>query len=585
MDLIKSIEINKIKGINNLKLELNMIANKPSIFIAPNGFGKSSITAAFNSITNKKLNVTKENFYNGKNYTDCFIKIIEIKNKKEIEYIVSNNENTFSKFYNVLVINNKVTTKVKILNINGNKFYISEKIIKDIILYKNIPPKINFEYSASSEKRTYKNNQYSVPILDVHSDKFINNFCNSKKYFENISSSKRISVSFKSFEEIIHKNKIPKKDFNNKFSNEELVNIIMKNSNVLNICKIFKETFDKMTDLQKIMYIVELLKLYKRNKTSLSSILKRKKYEKFKKTVEDIVNPIDNKKRIVKIKEEKNSLVAKMEKANRISNGEIDILCFLLILLQIKYKNFKKDTFLIIDEIFDYLDDTNIIIAQKYISMFIDIFKDNKIKIYPIIMTHLDPNVFKNFCFKDMKIYYLSSFNLNINDEFKKIIVERNKIDSEKISKYYLHYHPDTCDLSDEFKKAGLSEVFNDSKKFKEKIFEELNKYVQDKKADYLMVLCGLRVKLEEYLYFKLNNEHRMEFLNTNMTINKIQFSENNNIDVPENFKLLSILYNDFMHLDKKADPQNKKILFLSSKLNNLFIKKIIKQVFKTINQ
>ena len=51
MDMIKSIEINKVKGIDNLKLELNLIPNKPSIFVAPNGFGKSSITIAFDSIS------------------------------------------------------------------------------------------------------------------------------------------------------------------------------------------------------------------------------------------------------------------------------------------------------------------------------------------------------------------------------------------------------------------------------------------------------------------------------------------------------------------------------------------------------
>jgi len=584
MDLIKSIEINKIRGIDNLKLELNMIANKPSIFIAPNGFGKSSITAAFSSITKSKLDITKENLYNGKDHIDSFIKIIEIKNKKEIEYNISNTKNNFSEFYDVLVINNKVTTEAKIMNINGNRFPISNKIIKDIVLCNNIPKKINIEYSASNERKKYVNNKYSIPVLDIHANNFIKKVYDSRKSFNNILSSKKIYETIKLFEERVHKHKVLQNDFNNKFGNDESVDLIMKNPNISNISEIFNETFKIMSNLEKIMYIIELLKFYQNNKTSLSNILKREKYENFKKTVVEIINSIDNKKRIVKIKEENNLFISKMEKANRISNGEIDILCFLLILLQIKYKSFKKDTFLIIDEIFDYLDDTNIIIVQKYISMFIDIFKNENIKIYPIIMTHLDPNVFKNFCFKDMKIYYLNSFNLKINEEIKRIIVERDKINSENISKYYLHYHPDICNLSEEFKNIGLSETFNDSKKFRENIFNELDKYVQDKKADYLMVLCGLRVKIEEYLYSKINDKYKIIFLNTNMTVNKIQYSENIGVDVPENFKLLSVLYNDFMHLDKKADPQNKKILFLSSKLDNLFIKKIIKQIFKTLN-
>lgn len=67
------------------------------------------------------------------------------------------------------------------------------------------------------------------------------------------------------------------------------------------------------------------------------------------------------------------------------------------------------------------------------------------------------------------------------------------------------------------------------------------------------------------------------------MTVNKIVFAEQVGINIPENFQLLSVLYNDFMHLDKSADPQNKKILFLASKLDNIFIKDIIKSTMKEI--
>ena len=69
------------------------------------------------------------------------------------------------------------------------------------------------------------------------------------------------------------------------------------------------------------------------------------------------------------------------------------------------------------------------------------------------------------------------------------------------------------------------------------------------------------------------------------MTINKISYAENIGLDIPENFQLLSVLYNDFMHLDKSADPQNKKILFLASKLDNIFIKDMIKSTIIFIKE
>ena len=109
-----------------------------------------------------------------------------------------------------------------------------------------------------------------------------------------------------------------------------------------------------------------------------------------------------------------------------------------------------------------------------------------------------------------------------------------------------------------------------------------MKKYVNDEHCDYLLVLCSLRINVEKYMYYKLDDKYKANFLEEKMTINKILYAENTGLEVPENFQLLSVLYNDFMHLDKSADPQNKKILFLASKLDNIFIKKMIKS---TINE
>lgn len=272
-----------------------------------------------------------------------------------------------------------------------------------------------------------------------------------------------------------------------------------------------------------------------------------------------------------------------------ISNGETDLICFLIYLEKIKYSEIHKDLILIIDEVFDYLDDANIIIVQKYISSFINDFLLTERKIYPIIMTHLDPNVFKNYYFSKMKIYYLNDFNIAIDNEVKKIITDRKKLtdDEQKdyIGKYYLHFHNENVDLSEVFNKFGLSDKYNTSEKFKIRADEEMKKYINDEKCDYILVLCSLRISIEEYIYYKLENKYKSAFLEEKMTINKISYAENIGLDIPENFQLLSVLYNDFMHLDKSADPQNKKILFLASKLDNIFIKDMIKSTIIFIKE
>ncbi|MDD2391668.1 MAG: hypothetical protein PHU94_01860 [Bacilli bacterium] len=586
MDMIKTIEINKIKGIDNLKLELNMIPNKPSIFVAPNGFGKSSITVAFDSISQNKLNIMKEYWYNGKEHTDSYIKIEETRDDIDKEYIVNNSSNSMNQQFDIYVINNKVTSEAKLMNINGHSIAKSDMIIKDVILCNTIPTKENLKYSVLQFRSRYKTNKWIIPNIDVEiqSSSFILKISKCKKSLDSILGKKRINENILNLENKFQEKQIRQVDFITSFEHNDLIKIILNDSDISYISNIFSSYLENKNDLEKVIYIIQIINLYKNNKDIFLKVYKRTVYDLYKLRTQELINSIDNKGRIVAIKEEKGSLLAKMVKASMISNGEIDLICFILLLEKIRYASNNKDAILIIDEVFDYLDDINIIIVQKYISMFINSFSKCDKKIYPIIMTHLDPNVFKNFYFAKMKIYYLSNFNLKINEEVKKIVTDRSNISEDNISKYYLHYHNESCDLSKEFYQVGLTDKFCTSQKFKTEVYNELDKYISDKQCDYLMVLCALRIKIEEYIYLNLDEKYKQKMLDINMTVNKIIYAEDVNLPTNENFKFLSVLYNDFMHLDKKADPQNKKVLFLSSKLDNLFIKRIIKETINIIN-
>lgn len=56
---IKSIHIKNVRGLGDRKIELNMIPNKPSLLVAPNGSGKSSFAFAFQWLNRirMKLNI------------------------------------------------------------------------------------------------------------------------------------------------------------------------------------------------------------------------------------------------------------------------------------------------------------------------------------------------------------------------------------------------------------------------------------------------------------------------------------------------------------------------------------------------
>lgn len=52
--VINSITIENVKGIERLEIKQTIQPNRPNILVAPNGFGKSSIAIAFNSLKANK---------------------------------------------------------------------------------------------------------------------------------------------------------------------------------------------------------------------------------------------------------------------------------------------------------------------------------------------------------------------------------------------------------------------------------------------------------------------------------------------------------------------------------------------------
>jgi hypothetical protein len=62
---IKTITIDNVKGIAHQKFDLDIIPNKPSLLVAPNGFGKSSFAAAFAHLNAARLHLPADCFHCG----------------------------------------------------------------------------------------------------------------------------------------------------------------------------------------------------------------------------------------------------------------------------------------------------------------------------------------------------------------------------------------------------------------------------------------------------------------------------------------------------------------------------------------
>ncbi|MFP3547725.1 hypothetical protein SB748_30560, partial [Rhizobium sp. SIMBA_035] len=61
--MIKKIIIENIKGISNNTFDLDITPNKPSILVAPNGFGKSSFALAFKSMNQRRIKLNEDDLH------------------------------------------------------------------------------------------------------------------------------------------------------------------------------------------------------------------------------------------------------------------------------------------------------------------------------------------------------------------------------------------------------------------------------------------------------------------------------------------------------------------------------------------
>lgn len=97
---ITGIEITNVKGIKHLDL----IPNKPNIFVAPNGFGKSSLGIGFNSMKRNKLELEDKDYHlnNNANRPILSVKVKDATGERTLT--ADNTQNTIINEIDIFVI-------------------------------------------------------------------------------------------------------------------------------------------------------------------------------------------------------------------------------------------------------------------------------------------------------------------------------------------------------------------------------------------------------------------------------------------------------------------------------------------------
>ena len=165
MKRIESIEIHNVKGIKQKRFELNLIPNKPSLLVAPNGFGKTSIAIAFHLLTAGGIRLDKDYCYfnNEGNEPRLIVTCIEDDNS----VLTSNADkghNTIRDYFDIFVINSRLTARATKLKIRGTT--IASPYLENIIpgkLIDKVPEKAKFKYTHAKAKARFGRNGKVVP--------------------------------------------------------------------------------------------------------------------------------------------------------------------------------------------------------------------------------------------------------------------------------------------------------------------------------------------------------------------------------------------------------------------------------------
>lgn len=571
---ISKIHIENIRGFDKASLTVDLRPNCTNILVAPNGFGKSSISTAFDCAKGKTLNVNEKDKHK-KNDT--------LPSHLSIEFNGStlkadSTSNRITEVFDVHVIKSNLEPKAKLPKING--FTIAKPYLEIPSL--DLGPKLEKEklnFDINKYKRVFEPNSKVVPNLSVRYDNedIRIELLNVIESIDKLSQ-KKPSDFLNEIIDAVRNSDGTKSSISDKIEAKFAQNI-NQIPHLKSVFDVVEKYGQGSTWLDRIIICYMLMDLSISHRANLKKWFQYAVYSRRLQSSKDFIEDINGAWVTAEIKEHKGRVVINFPDAASLSNGQRDLLFFGCNLLRTRETTRKKPCILFIDEVFDYLDDANIVVAQYFLSRLIESYRRDRNQIYVCLLTHLDPLYFKGYALKRQQTVYLGDTSQKISETMRKIIAHREDACwAENLSRYFLHYHPDECDISGLFNGSfGLPKKHGKSHSFYEFLKEEWDKCVCGGESyDPFAVCAYVRVQIEKCAYSKIQSQtDREKFLSEcNGTLKKLEFAESLGILVPEVCLLLGVVYNDAMHRKGVIDQSSN----IALKLKNLGLQNIMKK-------
>lgn len=404
--MLKVIEIENIKGIGHKRFALDIWPNKPSLLVAPNGFGKSSFAVAFNEMNSRRINLTEENYHQENPGLPPRIYIEYERPDLSIATLEATaTTNTISSELDFFVINNPT----KPIGVGSQFGRASARLeIKDVVLVDRIPDNVSFsnQFRASQVRFGQNSRVLPNPNAALNNLKLVEKLSQNYQALER-ANCQRIQLRINASIDEINQQAGTADVLTDWITVNRLNDF--KQIDYLNTIGNLIHEFDVgyISETKAYLVAIQLVWLYNNNPNNFKAACAYSNYQFYKQRFEHTLSTFNCTWKGIRTSKTGGQLVVKFPEAIHISNGQRDILTYISMLFRAR-QHLKKDAnILIIDEVFDYLDDANLTAAQYYITTFIKDYKEEGKRLYPIILTHLNPNYFKNFAFNDQKVYFL----------------------------------------------------------------------------------------------------------------------------------------------------------------------------------
>jgi predicted ATP-binding protein involved in virulence len=583
MSKISNIKIENVKGFGTIgnSFDIDLFSGKINILVAPNGFGKSSITTAFGSLNGKTLSLSEDHQYH--NEDSSLAPLLSITENGNT-YVSNATSDQISNNFTIYIINNPLTAKAIGQNMGKFVHTYGYMDIKNIEICK-VSPRVILLYHYNVIKKKFGGN--GKILLNIQSKLlFDNSFVASLgDLYSSFEKFKAKSRSAKIDEVISYINSLvgSRDEIKGEFDAKKLTNM-QSEEGYKEFISVLKHV-GRFDDLDTFGYFYQLFFLYKSDTKNFKNAVKYSKYCLYRDAFNNNLKSLDTTWKDLHATEEKDKLVINFPKADEISYGQRDALslCVNLQILKADLEKRPGKYIIIIDEVFDYLDAMNLTLTQYYLSTLVRDFKSTCV-LYPIIMTHLDPQIFIHYAFRKMKVIYLIDVSKKRDPHLRMLLSCRNnELIKDDVSHFLLHYAPDVIAKGSVFEELGLPKEWGENLEFMSFCSKEMTNYLNDRNYDPYAVCTALRVRVEKLAYDELDSiEDRKKFVDTHGTKYKLDLVDGIKDDLPEVYYMLGIIYNDTEHLYLLEENEDKPVIY---RLNNDMIKNAIKRIFDNKTQ